>query len=72
MKSDARYCCDLCGYSGPSRACHCGDNPLDEYGPCDECGGLDPFAELAPGVLVCPGCVERWRRRLAEVGVRHG
>jgi len=58
----AHFACHKCGLYDSPTPCPCA---LAAWkGECSDCGNCVPFVEIAPGVWICPGCVEMHRRRM--------
>ena len=57
----ATFSCDTCGLDHAPTPCSCPDVDAD----CSDCGSTGPFVEVAPGIWICPGCVDMHRRRAA-------
>lgn len=59
----ADFTCRDCNIVEAPKPCPCFTNP----GPnarivCTDCGGIDTHREVAPGIWICPGCVDMHRR----------
>lgn len=67
----ATFSCDECNTVDAPQPCPCvvqayaNGTDSDYEFVCRECGVSAPFLEIAPGIWICPGCVDMHRRRVA-------